>query len=228
MESVFLQYMNDRLKMTDRKPKTVGPVITISREYGCYGSEIAQLLIEKINAHKVVEAQWEMISNVVLNKVAQNLKVNPSQISHVFGAEVKSTIEDFFTSFAISKRYVSDENVIRHISDIVTSYANKGRVVIVGRAGCVLAKHIPKSLHVKLVAPLSWRANRVAKRFDISMQDALKKVGEIDEKRSHFMNFYDGNRPESELFDVIFNRSTLTTEQIVNQMYSLAEDKGII
>lgn len=228
MESVFLKYMNDRLRMPDKASKTVGPVITISREYGCYGSQIAQLLIEKINPTKVAETQWEMISNVVLNSVAQNCKVSPAQISHVFGAELKSSIEDFFTSFAISKRYVSDERVIRHISDIVVSYANKGHVVIVGRAGCVLTKHIPRALHVKLIAPLNWRAEQVAKRFMISHDEAVKKVLEIDEKRSRFMGFFDGNKPESEMFDIVLNRSTLHTSDIVNQIHSLSQSKDIL
>lgn len=228
MENVFLQYMNASLHMPDRATKTVGPAITISREYGCYGSQIAQLLIEKINAKKVKEAQWEMISNEILNKVAQNLKVSPSQISHVFSAQLKTSMEDFFMSFAISKRYMSDEKVIRYISDIVTSYANKGRVVIVGRAGCVLAKHIPKSLHVKLVAPIAWRAESVSKRFSISTQDAIQKVLEIDEKRTQFMSFFDGNKPESELFDVVYNRATLSSKQIVNHIYSLAQDRDCV
>ncbi len=228
MESVFLQYMNDKLQMPDKAPKTVGPVITISREYGCYGSQVAQMLVAKINANKAQESQWQCLSNEILINVAHKLQVQPSQISHVFGAQIKSSIEDFFSAFSISKRYVSDEHVIRHITDIVTSYANKGRFVIVGRAGCVLAKHISKSLHIKLIAPLDWRAESVAKRFGISISEGIQKVHEIDEKRKQFMSFFDGNKPESELFDIIFNRKTISTDQIVHQIYVIAQEKGII
>lgn len=226
MENIFLKYMNDKLSVKVNKPKTPGPVITISREYGCYGTQIAKLVTENINKNQ--STQWQMISNEILSQVAKNLMVTPDRISHVFGAEVKGAVEDFFSAFSISKRYVSDANVVRYISDIVTSYANEGNVVIVGRAGCVLTKHIKKSLHIKIIAPLDWRVASVANRFEISTEEAKAKVLGIDAKRHTFMEMFNGIKPESELFDLVVNRATLTNEEIVDTIITIAKSRDLI
>lgn len=226
MENLFIKYMNDRFNDKNNKPKIPGPVITISREYGCYGSQIAKLLVEKINKNQIT--QWDFISSEILSKVAKKLMVTPDKISHVFGANVKSAVEDLFSSFSVSQRYVSDVNVIKSISDTVNSYANGGNVVIVGRAGCVLTKHIKKSLHIKLIAPLDWRIESVSKRFNLSPEEGKKKVLGIDTKRKEFMLLFKGDKPDSELFDLVLNRATLTNDEIVNLIFEISRSKDIV
>ncbi len=204
-----------------------GPVITISREYGCYGSEIGQLLADKINLLFSQEKdQWVLVSHQVFHDASETLEANPDDISHIFGAEEKSVFGDLVSLFSKDK-YLSDTQIKRTIAQIVRSYSEQGHAIIIGRAGCVIAKHIKKSLHVKLVAPFCWRANQIMNRFNISSYDAMEKVKETDKRRETFMEFFRGNKPDSELFDLILNRSTISSKDIVDQIYLLAQKKGL-
>lgn len=230
MDNVFLKYMNDRVKDENLPPQEPGPVITLSREFGCYASRIAQLLTARLTDQSDMRndsKRWSYISNEILEEAANKLEVEPSKISHIFGADEKRFVGDLVESFS-TKKYASDSNIKKTITTIVRSYAEHGNIIIVGRAGCVIAKHIPRSLHVKLIAPFEWRAHRTRERLSISDLAAKKMVMDSDEKRKVFMTFFKGDKPESDLFDLTLNRARLTEEEIVTTIYNLAKSKHFV
>ena len=229
MENLFLQYMHERVKREDEnKHPEPGPVITISREYGCYGSEIGNKLAKKINSHKEVKGDdWIFVSHQVLHDASEALKSTPENISHIFGAEEKGVFSDLVSVFTKDK-YLSNVQIKRAIAQIVRSYSEQGNSIIVGRAGCVIAKHIDRSIHIKVVAPLEWRINQIKNRFSLTDHEAANLVKETDKHREAFMHFFRGDKPDSELFDITLNRSTLSSDEIVNQIYHLAKEKGLV
>lgn len=232
MNNIFLQYMSERMKQEHLAHKEPGPVITISREYGCYASKIAKLLVDKLNhSQKSLstknDSEWHYITKEILEEASQKLQTDPEKISHIFGATQKDFLHDLIESFS-TKRYASDSNIKRTIKLVVQSYAEQGKVIIVGRAGCILTRHIPKSLHLKLAAPYEWRVERIMERFNLEPAAARKQVSESDEKRKNFMAFFKGNKPDCQLFDLVFNRSTLSDEEIVESIYKIALLRKII
>ncbi len=231
MENLFLHYMRERVRREEEEvERELGPVITISREYGCYGSEIAKKLADKINQENKdndERNEWIIVSHQVLHDASESLEKEPHEISHIFGAEEKNVFGDLVSIFSKDK-YISDMQIKRTIAQIVRSYSEQGHSIIVGRAGCVIARHIKKSLHVRLMAPFNWRANVIKSRFDLSTSAALDKVKETDKRRETFMEFFRGNKPDSELFDLEFNRATIPTDLIVDQIYRVAKHKELI
>lgn len=230
MGNLFLHYMHERVRREEEHIITEpGPVITISREYGCYGKQVAQLLVDKINAEitSPEDHRWIAISHQVLQDAAASLKATPKEISHIFGAQEKSIYGDLVSIFSKDK-YYSNHQIKRAITEIVRSYSIQGNAVIVGRAGCVLAKPIRRSIHIRLIAPFDWRVDVIKRRFDISETEAVEKVKETDKRRETFMEFYRGNKPDSELFDLILNRATLSTEEIVDLILRFAKLRELI
>lgn len=229
MENLFLHYMHERVRREEEETKPEpGPVITISREYGCYGSEIGEKLAEKLNAEKNItkDKEWVFVSHQVLHDASEALEAKPNEISHIFGAEQKNMFGDLVSLFSKDK-YISDIQIKRTIAQIVRSYSEQGNAIIIGRAGCVLAKHIARSVHVRLIAPHTWRVNVIKKRFNITTNEATNLVNETDKRRETFMEFYRGNKPDSELFDLILNRSKLTNDEIVEQIFTLAKTREL-
>ena len=230
MENLFLNYMHERVRREEEQTEQdPGPVITISREYGCYGNEVAELLTKRINAIQALDKKpkWILVSHQVLHEAAEALKTKPDEISHIFGAKEKSIFGDLVSIFTKDK-YLSDIQIKRAIAEIVRSYSVQGNSVIVGRAGCVIAEHIKKSVHVRLFAPFTWRVETIRKRFNISDSEAMDKVKDTDKRREAFMEFFRGNKPDSEIFDIILNRSTIDAEGIVDLILELAKDRGLI
>lgn len=211
----------------DNQPwETPGPVITIGRDFGCYSSHLANKLADRLNELTKSEQKWRWLSNEILSEAAHALEVNPSQISHIFGAEERPFLHDIVESLS-SKKYVCDANIKRTIVRVVRRYAEKGNVIIVGRAGCVIANHIERSLHVKFVAPLEWRIKRVMERFDLSADAARKKVFEVDERRRTFLSFYGGDKPDCELYDTIYNRAIMSEDEIVESIISTVKLRNL-
>jgi cytidylate kinase len=231
MENLFLHYMFEKNKREEEHTTyEPGPVITLSREYGCYGSEIAQMVVNKINSkieNRNERNEWYFISHQVLHDATEKMDAEPHDISHIFGAEEKSIIGDLISLFSKDK-YYSDSSIKRTIARVVRSYSEQGHAVIVGRAGCAIARHIEKSIHIKLMAPYSWRVSKIMDRFNIEKSDAEKKVKETDKRRENFMEFFRGNKPDNELFHLILNRSTLSSEEIVEQVIHLAKIRKLI
>ena len=54
------------------KEKQSKPFITISREYGCGGVEIAEKIIEIINRDYKVEPEWALYDKKILEKLSEN------------------------------------------------------------------------------------------------------------------------------------------------------------
>lgn len=231
MENLFLHYMFEKARREEEEiVSEFGPVITLSREYGCYGSEIAQQLAEKINHEKQYTEErdmWVFVSHQVLHDASTNIGTKPHDISHIFGAEEKTFFGDLVSLFSKDK-YISDSHIKRTIARVVRSYSEQGKSIIIGRAGCVIAKHIEKAIHVKLMAPFEWRVSQIMQRFSICQSEAESKVKETDKRRETFMKFFRGKKPDSELFDLILNRSTLSNEEIVGIIYFFAQKKGLI
>lgn len=230
MENLFLHYMHERVRREEQNTQhEPGPVITISREYGCYGSEIGVKLAKKINSINSGDTseRWSFVSHQVLHEAAGKLETKPHEIAHIFGAQEKSIFGDLLSIFSKDK-YLTDVKIKKTLAQIVRSYSEQGNSIIVGRAGCVIARNIKRSIHIRLIAPFSWRADVIKSRFSLSSNQAINLVKETDKRRETFMDFYRGDKPDNELFDVILNRSTLASEEIVDLIYTLAQTKGLL
>lgn len=230
-EDVFINRMKNWVaeEKTGKHEPEIGPVITISREYGCYAEEIAEELAERLNKEYVKNGpKWDTISNEVLEHSANLLKVEPEEISHIFGANEKTLVQDIVDAFTDHKKYASDTAIKKAIGKVVKCFAEKGHNIIVGRAGYIIAEHIPKAVHVKIIAPKQIRVKEIQERFKISRQEAIKKVDDIDKKREKFMSFYQGNKSDSEVFDLILNKSRLKIKSIVSLIVQLAKMRGVV
>lgn len=227
MKDLLLKYMSHFPNDIKTNELEFGPVITISREYGCYGSGVAVKLTETINKKFNPEIKWKTVDRHVLSKVSSELHANPTVISHVFGAEQKGLLADIVDSFS-PKNYTSDHRVISTIKKVVRNFAEEGNTVIVGRAGCVIASHIPRSLHVRIIASYEDRLASVMQHLNLSEKDAKKHIDVTSRKRDHFMDFFKGRKPDSELFDIVFNKSKMNEDAIVQGIMCAAKSKNVL
>lgn len=210
------KYLTDWYKEDLSQNIFPGPVITISRELGCPAKRIAGCLTENLNK---VEGQpkkhpWRWISKEILQESAKELQVDSHQIQHVFDYKSRGVLEDLL--LAQSKDYYKSDLKIRTtIAKVIRKFANEGNAVIVGRGGVAITRDIPKSLHVYLEAPLEWRVLRVAEKHDLTIEQARSHAQNIDKKRSHFRDYFQGKGTDYTRFDVKLNCMTLEKEEIV-------------
>lgn len=225
MSNILLEYMNKRIQKEQINVFEEGPVITISRAYGCEANPIAQNLALEIS--KQSPNVWHYINKEILEDSARELNVSKRNIEDVFGAKRKGFLGDIIVSFS-NKKYKSDGMILNTIHSVVRKYAEQGNIVIVGRAGCSIASDIKKSLHIRLSAPFSHRVRTIKENYSLSEKEARKKVNENDELRNKFLGYFSGKRSIKDLFDIELNTSKLSAEEITSILMNTIRIKGLI
>lgn len=225
------KYMSDRLLEEYAIEHPPGPVITISRFYGCPGKKVARSLIEQLTQKMIIKghqkAEWKMITKEIMSQSAHELEVDPDQIKYVFDYEQKGIIDDILSAH-LNKYYKSDRKIRNTIGKVIRNIAYEGNAVIVGRGGVAITRDIERSLHIHLEAPLEWRALRISEKHSISMEEAEKYILDIDKKRKQFRDYFQGKNTDYTNFDITFNCMTLSVEEMVKIIVKAADVRKLI
>src|SRR5215469_3406602 len=171
--------------------------VTISREYGSGGGEIAARLARRLG--------WQLVDHAVIERTAQELNVYATEVEKHDEEYVQSTLSRiqnrirqlapaaFVTSAGGPSIYTSQPQAAQTqayqdtLRDIITAAADSGHVVIVGRAGQVLLTEKRDVLHIRVVAPLQLRVAYVARREGLDLDAAGRRVQAKDRARTRYM-----------------------------------------
>ena len=229
MEVDLSKYLSDWYKEDLSKNIFPGPVITISRELGCPAKNIASSLTDNLNTieGQIKKHPWRWISKEIIKEASKELRVDSSQIQHVFDYKSRGILEDLLQ--AQSKDYYKSDLKIRTtIAKVIRKIANRGNAVIVGRGGVAITRDIPKSLHIYLEAPLEWRVLRVAEKHDFTIEKARSHALSIDKKRSRFRDYFQGKGTDYTRFDIKLNCMTLEKKEIIDIIISALKTKSML
>jgi CMP/dCMP kinase len=169
-------------------------LITISREYGAGGAEVARLVAEALG--------WRLVDNELVDRVAARAGLSPEDVKdreeRVLGfverlarTLVAATPELFPPPQAegtVPK--LQEVDLVRITESVVAEVASEGRVVLVGRAAAAVLASERDALHVRLVAPKAFRINAVANRLGIPPGEAEKLLDETDRARARYHRQY--------------------------------------
>jgi cytidylate kinase len=230
MQNMLLKYLNERLEPKSYKPIERGPVITISRECGCSGRAVAQMLAEKINK-KYKEGgrhlEWKWVNKEILSLASHELRMQPGKIKSLIEAQEKNYFEEIVSSFT-ETYYGQNEMVKKVIGDVIRKIAIDGYTIIVGRGSGAITRDIPRSLHINLEAPLSWKASVISQKKNMTLDEAKKHVIEVDKQRYNFRDYYRGKNNDDSCYDLSFNCKRLTNDEITDIIFKVAEYRNII
>ena len=230
MQNMLLQYLNERMEPKLIKPFEPGPVITISRECGCSGRVLAQMLTEKINKRYNQEGkiqEWKWVNKEILRLASHELRMQPEKIKSLIQTQDKNYFEEIVYSFTESY-YGQNEMVKKVIGDVIRKIALDGYTIIVGRGSGAITRDIPRSLHINLEAPISWRAGIVSQKKKITLTEARKHIVEIDKQRYNFKDYYRGKNNDDCCYDLSFNCKRLSNDEITYMIIQIAEYKHIL
>jgi len=229
MENIMKLYFEKRyLEQESMKPCGPGPIVTISREFGCPSKAIAQLLTETLNKRSVqpADSKWKYISKEVVEEAARKLDIKTIEMNYLISSGEKGLVEDLLTSF--SPNYVSSRKIKKILNDVIQTLALQGHLVIVGRGSVAILQGCPHVLHVRLQAPLEWRVREIITSRGLNEAEALKITNETDQKRTALIELLLGRKFDQNLFDVIFNCNTFSKEEIVNSILRIMEVRKLI
>jgi cytidylate kinase len=122
-------------------------IITITREYGAGGGEVAKRLGDTLG--------WEVLDRELLHQAAE--------IEHMPDAELERLDEKAVSMADRFRLHPPHQKYLHGLTEAAGQAAKKGNVVLVGRGARHLLGEMPDTFHLRLVAPREWRAERMAR-----------------------------------------------------------------
>jgi len=217
MKKVEIRYATDKYskELADIVPK--GPVITISREFGCPANDCAAIL-KKLIEQNFENSKWQILNryNLNLNQATGTIEKRDDEVP-----TENLKFEDITDGFTASKYILKKENS-QQLTRLIREQSQKGNIIVVGRGGVAITRDIVKSLHIRLFAPMEWRAARLCQKYKIKLPTAQKYAEEFDAMRKKMITDFRGSTCDLSLFDVAYNCMKYSEEQIAESIFLLA------
>ena len=175
-------------------------IITVSREKGSLGDEIAKAIAEKL--------EYRYIDKSQISKVLSRLGFALTDIDKF--DEKKPSI---WQSLTIQKKLFA-----HFIRAAVYELSAKNNVVIVGRGGQIILRNIPDTLHVRITAPFGSRVRRLIDE-GYEEEDAHRLIRQSDTDSAGYLHsYFEADWNDSNLYDLVINTRSITQEQAVEMI----------
>ncbi len=165
-------------------------IITIEREYGSGGGEIAQSLAKQLG--------WKLWDQLLTEEIAR-LADCPKAVVEVREERTDPLYYRLFKSFlrgsyegsinAPKLKLIDSESILRITQRVVQDAAKTGNSVIVGRGSQHFLRNREDTLRVFLYAPRADKVRRLRARGK-SEEEAEQLVDSVDRERSDFIQKY--------------------------------------
>jgi cytidylate kinase len=200
-------------------------VITISRQYGSRGNEIAQEVRSRLGYHYFdkslmaqVAAEVGLSEEEVVDFTEADYKVR-GFLNRLFGrrsvaVESGARREGGSSAAAVKLERLDEDWCVRMVESTIRAACERGDVVIVGRGGQAILQDRPDVLHVRIEAPLKDRISRVryTETFglapDLELAAAKETIQERDRTTAAYVkHFYEVDWDDPMLYHMVINSS---------------------
>ncbi|MDZ7269525.1 MAG: cytidylate kinase-like family protein [candidate division KSB1 bacterium] len=214
-EMVRNEWLQQAKSSLQPPPQTFGPYLTISREPGSGGSEIAQRLAERLG--------WQLYDREIIEAIASRTHVREELVAR-FDEHHQSAMDTYLRNLFTGQRF-DNTQYIRHLSQVVLGVAQFGRVIILGRgANYILPPEA--GLRVRVVAPPEVRCRRVMAELHSDEKKAWEMIAEADRQQREFLQHHFHARADDALaYDVTINTAHLDLAAAAEWLLTLAGRK---
>jgi cytidylate kinase len=186
----------------EREKAKGGPVITISREPGSGGSEIARKLARDLS--------MDLMGGQIIQHVAESAKMSRKVIESLDEREV--TLRDSWLTALFRDHHLWPDEYLQHLTKVIGTVGRYGNTIIVGRG----ANHIlpqAKTFRARIIAPLEDRIRYIMEDRGCVRTEAEQYVVKTENNRKAFIRKYfnvDATDPKE--YDMVINTAGVTIE----------------
>lgn len=228
-------------------------VITISREHGSGGRQIAQEVARKL--------KFTYIDSQIIRQATQQLNISASELAN-FDERVEPQL-DHITEL-VSRRHASENRIAisealvpdrypkdygtrapsvaeadpslekraaihkgyhELVAGLIREVAAKGKAVILGRGSQFQLRTRPHTLHIHIGAPMEYRIQRLVTLQKITPEEAEKAIHEIDAQRdSYTQRYYHTDWRSPYHYHMVLNTAHLPLAAAVSTIVNLAQN----
>ena len=196
---LFDRAMKQGLKVENFKG---GPIITVSREAGAGGSDIARRLAKAMDL--------DLIGGQIIQHVADSAKMSRRVIETLDEREV--TFRDTLLSSLFGENRPWPGEFLNHLTRVIGSIGIFGNAIIIGRgANYVLPKE--KIFRVRIIAPMELRIKYFMEDRGYTKAEAEQYIVKRDGNRKAFVRkYFNTDIADPNHYDIIINTEKISLE----------------
>jgi cytidylate kinase len=180
----------------------VRPVICVSRQFGAFGGEVGRQVAERLG--------FAFYGQELVDEIAKQAHVRRKVVESL-DERIQSGIRQWVDELMVVRRFQSSD-YLKNLSHVVLTLGRHGKSVVIGR-GAHLILDPGSTLRLRCYAPLAWRIERVAERWQLTHTDAEAMIRRVDSEREAFYRaHFNVDVSEPEHFDFLLNVSTMSLE----------------
>lgn len=184
------------------RTRAVLPVVTISRQMGTGGSEVAQKLVE------ILGPPWRVWDQQIIDAIANHAEVRKEMVQSL-DEQAQSEIETVVKSL-LGVGVIESPSYHKHLAEVLLTIERAGFAIILGRGANFL---LPRALRVRLKASLPVRIERVMKQMNLTREQAERVIHQSDRQRAAFVKQMFGRQIDEEgAYDLIIHTDDLSPE----------------
>ena len=198
-------------------------IITIEREYGCGGGDIAKLVANRLG--------WKLWDHLLTEEIArlahcpkalveEREEKNDPLYYRLFKSFMRGSYEGAINAPKLN--LVDSETIVKITRRVVEHAAEKGHCVIVGRGSQQFLKNRTDTLRIFLYAPREDKVRRLLARGK-SEQEAEELVDTVDRERADYIQkYFHVEWPARVIYHTMMN-TAIGDECTANMILSLVE-----
>lgn len=177
-------------------------IISIGREFGSGGHEIAEMLAKKFDL--------TLYDKNLLHQVAEEKNVDPAHIEKYDEVPRKLIFSRTVRGYSNSM----EENIANMQFDYLKKIADEGQsFVVVGRCSETILRNCPAMISMFILGDWEHKVERVVRLYNMSQETVESFIYRQDRKRKEYHNYYcKGKWGDSRNYDISVNSSKLGEE----------------
>ena len=196
--------------------------ISIEREYGSGGREVAELTAEKCNIKCYGKEILEMVAN------EHNLPV-----SSLENHEESPTDSFLYSLFVMSQSKAADPDLLSQEgklfvaeSEMIKRIANEGPAIFVGRCASHVLENKDEVLRVFIRASDEYKKERISRDYGVTDKNIASLCKRINKRRADYYEFFTNNKwKDLNNYDIVLDSSRLGTKNCAEALSAIFLNK---
>lgn len=186
-------------------------VVTVSRQYGAGGLEVAPALARALG--------YRFADREIVERAAARVGLDQDLADHL-DERVPALVEKVGLALAaaspefglVAPASADDRLLADEVRRVLESMASAGGFVVLGRGGQAALRDRSDAVHLQLVADLEDRAARIVRSQGLTEHEARDACRRVDAERAGYVRrFYGVDIADPQLYDATLNTTRLGT-----------------
>jgi cytidylate kinase len=186
--------------------------LTIARDEGSLGNEIAQELAPRL--------RWHVFDKEIVTYIAKNSHVRENLVRQL-DQKSQGLIEDAISRLLRMPEYASfgAEEYYEALLETLVCLAKHGSAILVGRGANFALRDDSQGLNVRITASPEVRARRLSRSWKATPKEARRRMEADDEERRKFIHqYFRRDFDDLRFYDVVYNTDRASAERIASSI----------